>query len=236
MTNLKNRVYSNLVEIQEKIASAKALSGNQQDITLVAVTKTHQINVIQTALSLGLNHIGENRIQEAENKLSNVVFDPEVVKRMIGHLQTNKVKKAIQIFDTIDSIDTLKLAKKINMHASTANKKIEVLLEINTSGEEQKFGFNPNCSDELLECLEIKGLSVNGLMTVGPLTNDERKIRDAFTKLRNLKDEINGHVSHTKQLRVLSMGMTGDYEIAIEENSNMIRIGSALFGERRTQF
>ncbi|MCH7762227.1 MAG: YggS family pyridoxal phosphate-dependent enzyme [Candidatus Marinimicrobia bacterium] len=232
MTNLKNRVYSNLVEIQEKISSAKAQSGNDQDIALVAVTKTHPIIVVNTAISLGLKHIGENRIQEAEEKFSDVVFEQGVVKRMIGHLQTNKARKAVKIFDTIDSVDSLKLAKKINIHANTAKKIIEVLLEINTSSEKQKFGFNPNYSEELLECIELEGLLVKGLMTIGPLTKDENMIRKAFTKIRNLKDEINKQVSPSRKMSVLSMGMTGDYEIAIEEGSNMIRIGSALFGKR----
>lgn len=232
MTNLKNRVYSNLVEIQEKISYAKTLSGNNQDIALVAVTKTQPIIIVKTAISLGLNHIGENRIQEAEEKFSDVIFEPGVVKRMIGHLQTNKAKKAIQIFNTIDSVDSLKLAKKISHHANTAEKTVEVLLEINTSNEKQKFGFNPNSVDELLECIEQRGLLVKGLMTIGPLTKDENIIRRAFAKLRDLKDEINRQVSLSTQMSILSMGMTGDYEIAIEENSNMIRIGSALFGKR----
>lgn len=234
MTSLKNRVYSNLVKIQEKISSAKAQSGNNQDIEIVAVTKTHPIIVVKTAILLGLKYIGENRIQEAEEKFSDVVFKQGVVKRMIGHLQTNKAKKAIQIFDTIDSVDSLRLAKKINLHANTAEKIIEVLLEINTSGEKRKFGFNPKCSDELLECIELESLLVKGLMTLGPLTNDENMIRVAFTKLRDLKDEINRQVSPARRISVLSMGMTGDYEIAIEEGSNMIRVGTALFGKRLT--
>ncbi|MFQ6677445.1 MAG: YggS family pyridoxal phosphate-dependent enzyme [Fidelibacterota bacterium] len=233
MTNLKNRVHSNLGEIQEKISSAKARSGNNQHITLVAVTKTHSIKVVETAISLGLKNIGENRVQEADEKFSNVVFNQGVVKRMIGHLQTNKAKKAVQIFDTIDGVDSLKLAKKINTLTKDLVEKFEILLEINTSSEEQKFGFKPICSDELLECIELEGLLVKGLMTIGPLTNEKNLIRGAFTKLRDLKDEINNQVSPSKKLSVLSMGMTGDYEIAIEEGSNMIRIGTALFGRRR---
>lgn len=232
MTYLKNKIYSNLVEIQEKISSAKVRSGNNQKITLVAVTKTHPIIMVKTAVSLGLNHIGENRVHEAEEKFSGVVFKQGVVKRMIGHLQTNKAKKAVQIFDTIDGVDSLKLAKKINVLVKESSKTIEILLEINTSSEEQKFGFKPTCSDELLECIEKEGLLVKGLMTVGPLTNNENIIRGAFTKLRELKNEINRQVSPSKKLSVLSMGMTGDYEIAIEEGSNMIRIGTALFGRR----
>ena len=232
MTNLKNKVYSNLGEIQEKISSAKIRSGNNQEITLVAVTKTHPVSVIKTAISLGLNHVGENRVQEADEKFSNVVFEREIVKRMIGHLQTNKAKKAIQIFDTIDGVDSLKLAKKIKTLVYNSEKKIEILLEINTSGEEQKFGFKPYCSDEILESIELEGLPVKGLMTVGPLMNDEKMVRGAFTKLRNLKDEINRQASPDKPLSVLSMGMSGDYEIAIEEGSSMIRVGTALFGKR----
>ncbi len=232
MTDLKTRVYSNLVEIHEKISSAKNRSGNNQEIALVAVTKTHPITVVKTAISFGLNHIGENRVQEADEKFSNVVFDQGVVKRMIGHLQTNKAKKAVKIFDTIDGVDSLKLAKKIKELTKDLSKKPEILLEINTSSEKQKFGFNPICSDELLECIELESLLVKGLMTIGPLTKDVNMIRGAFTKLRNLKDEINKQVSPSRKLSVLSMGMTGDYEIAIEESSNMIRIGTALFGKR----
>ncbi len=232
MTYLKSKIYSNLVEIQEKISSAKVRSGNNQKITLVAVTKTHPIIVVKTAVSLGLNHIGENRVQEAEEKFSGVVFEPGVVKRMIGHLQTNKARKAVQIFDSVDGVDSLKLAKKISALAKESSKTIEILLEINTSSEEQKFGFNPTCSDELLESIETEGLLVKGLMTVGPLTNKENMIRGAFTNLRKLKDEINRQISPSRKLSVLSMGMTGDYEIAIEEGSNMIRVGTALFGRR----
>ena len=152
---------------------------------------------------------------------------PKITKRFIGHLQSNKVNKCIELFDTIDSVDSIKLLKKISNSVIKHQKKISVLLEINTSGETSKRGFKPNEISEIKECLEIKNIDVNGLMTIGPNTNDKNKIRKSFQILRKIKQTIKN-----PKLKELSMGMSGDYEIAVEEGSTMVRLGTALFGKR----
>lgn len=158
---------------------------------------------------------------------------PGLTKRFIGHLQSNKVKKCIELFDTIDAVDSLGLAQKINIKAKTLNKTIPTLLEINTSGEPQKHGFKPDQIEEMLLCVEASNLNVTGLMTVGPRTKNKEKIRAAFVKLRNLRGLLNNKTNQ-KVLTDLSMGMSGDYEIAAEEGSTMVRVGTALFGKRKS--
>jgi len=227
----REEIFRNIEEIKEKISSARDRSNNQNNIILVAVTKTRPHSILETVLDLGLNHIGENRVQEAENKFAKLNDNVSIVKRMIGHLQSNKAKKAVEIFDTIDSVDSLKLAKRINHHGGRLNKNIDVLLEINTSNEKQKHGFEPVVSDELFECIQLDNICVSGLMTVGPLTREEWLIRKSFKKLVKIQDELNRQLPAQK-LETLSMGMSGDYEIAIEEGSNMLRLGTALFGKR----
>jgi len=157
---------------------------------------------------------------------------PGLTKRFIGHLQSNKVKKCIELFDTIDAVDSLGLAQKINIKAKTLNKTIPTLLEINTSGEPQKHGFKPDQIEEMLLCVEASNLNVTGLMTVGPRTENKEKIRTAFVDLRDLRDFLNNN--NQTILTDLSMGMSGDYEIAAEEGSTMVRIGTALFGKRKS--
>ena len=152
-------------------------------------------------------------------------------KRFIGHLQTNKVNKCLNLFDTIDSVDSYRLASKIDTSARNKNIKIECLLEINTSGEKQKHGFKPEINKELLSCFDLKNLNITGLMTVGPNTQDKNKIRKSFSLLREIKENINENIS-TSVLTELSMGMSGDYDIGIQEGSTMVRVGTSLFGKR----
>jgi hypothetical protein len=156
---------------------------------------------------------------------------PTLTKRFIGHLQTNKINSCLELFDTIDSVDSIRLAQKISSRAKALNKTLPILLEVNTSGEAQKHGFTPKQKKEMLSCLEEPNIRVTGLMTVGPRTKDKKQIRKAFVELRNLRDSINQELGSTA-LKDLSMGMSGDYEIAAEEGSTMIRIGTALFGKR----
>ena len=137
----------------------------------------------------------------------------------------------MELFDTIDTVDSLKLIKKISKRASEETRMFPVLLEVNTSGEKQKHGFLPSETDEMLRCFDEPCVNVEGLMTVGPLTQDRQKIRESFKRLKELEVTINNHLGHD-QLKELSMGMSGDYEIAIEEGSTMIRVGTALFGNR----
>ena len=219
--------------INEKIQTSLDSCNRKDLITLVAATKKQNINLIESCIRNGITHIGENRVQEAEHKLEplkhkNIRF----TKRMIGHLQSNKINKALTLFNTIDSIDSISLGKKIALKTEKNNQNIETLIEINTSGEENKFGFKLEDDQSILECIEIKNLNVRGLMTIGPNTKDIKKIQNTFKSLRKAKENINRQLPPNKQLAELSMGMSGDYDIAIKEGSTMIRLGTALFGKR----
>ena len=212
-----------------RINSAKKRSSHNQDVELIAATKTRDILQIQTCFELGISSIGENRVQEAEIKLKELPSLNSIKKRFIGHLQTNKVNKCLRLFDTVDSVDTLKLAEKINL--SSQAKKTECLIEINTSGEIQKKGFKPRLSKELISCFFLENLDVVGLMTIGPYTKNEKEIRDSFQALRVFKDQVNQELGENK-LTELSMGMSNDFELGIEEGSTMVRVGTGIFGPR----
>ncbi len=213
--------------IQTKTESAKKRGGFSHPVQLVAVTKTHPFSLIEECYKAGITALGENRVQEASKKFTSFDSMPHLSRRFIGHLQSNKVNKCLELFDTIDSVDSVKLLKRISNTASHQERKIHVLLEINTSGETQKNGFLPNQLNEIHECFNIPNINIEGLMTVGPLTRDKERIRNSFIQLRELKDTMN-----QPGLNELSMGMSGDYEIAVEEGSTMVRLGTALFGMR----
>lgn len=223
----------NLQEVKERIANVQQRSGTNVPVEIIAITKTHSPKIISDVIDIGLKSIGENRIQEAEDKFSKIPeILPLVTKRLVGHLQSNKVNKALQIFDTIDSVDSFKLASKIGQKANLSGKPFPVLLEINTSGENAKFGFDPGNTDDLLSCFDITGIEIQGLMTVGPLTTDQNEIRNAFITLRNLRDSLRKQLPPSKNFNELSMGMSGDFEIAVEEGATMVRLGTILFGPR----
>ncbi len=210
-------------------------AGVHRTVTIVAVTKTHPFETILKAYQAGLTHIGENRVQEAQKKFSAGPKPPGVAYHMIGHLQSNKVKTALELFDTVDAVDSLKLAAKISHRAQKTGRTVNVLLEVNTSGEATKFGFSPKATESLLACLELPGISVKGLMTIGPLTDDRKRIRESFVQLRRLQENLNDQrPTSVPPLVDLSMGMSGDYEIAVEEGSTMVRLGTVLFGPRRS--
>jgi pyridoxal phosphate enzyme (YggS family) len=182
--------------------------------------------------SLGVRHIGENRIQEAVSKFGSFVDMPKITRRFIGHLQSNKINKFIKLFDTIDSIDSYKLVRKIDIKIENEKRSMEGLVEINTSGDKTKKGFKPVLSDELLQCFNVKNIKVKGLMTLGPFSQDTSETRTSFVCLRKFLDVLNKELGDEK-LTCLSMGMSGDYQIAIEEGSTMIRVGTSLFGTRQ---
>tara|TARA_B100001142_G_scaffold285646_1_gene300120 strand:+ start:2520 stop:3206 length:687 start_codon:yes stop_codon:yes gene_type:complete len=221
----------NLKDVLNKIKKEKEKSSFKQDVQLIAVTKTRPISIIKECCNLGVRNIGENRVQEAAEKFIHFDGFEKTKKRFIGHLQTNKVNKCLNLFDTIDSVDSYRLASKIDTSARNKNIKIECLLEINTSGEKQKHGFKPEINKELLSCFDLKNLNITGLMTVGPNTQDKNKIRKSFSLLREIKENINENIS-TSVLTELSMGMSGDYDIGIQEGSTMVRVGTGLFGKR----
>jgi PLP dependent protein len=181
----------------------------------------------------GIVNIGENRVQEADKKFRAVEPGRVYNRRMIGHLQTNKIKKAIHIFDTIDSVDSLRLAKQLAKKLKHTTKPLSVLLEINTSGDKTKFGFDPQEDQDLLECITLDKIIVNGLMTIGPASQKKDSTSKAFALLRKIKENINRQVVREKKLTVLSMGMSNDFELGIYQGSTMVRLGTALFGPRK---
>ena len=221
---------SSLEEILKNIERAKQNSFTKKDVILVAATKTRSFNQINEVYSLGIRHIGENRIQEAVGKFEAFEKMPNITRRFIGNLQSNKINKFIKLFDTIDSIDSFKLANKINTRIE--KQRLTGLIEINTSGDKNKNGFKPELSDELIKCLHLNNLNINGLMTLGPFSQDPSETRTAFVLLRKFLDTINKETGSEK-LTHLSMGMSGDYQIAIEEGSTMVRVGTSLFGTRQ---
>ena len=203
----------------------------QHNIKIVVVTKTRTPKEIEEAIGAGALFIGENRVQEAEKKFSKISNLNLVEKRLIGTLQTNKVNKAIKLFDVIDSVDSLRLAKKISEASLRLNKKQRVLIQINSGGEETKKGFGFKDKKTIIECIKNEGILVEGLMTMGPNTQQTTKIEQAFIKTKNLFDEINKDLEI--KMTTLSMGMSGDFRAAVLNGSTAIRIGTAIFGPRR---
>jgi hypothetical protein len=232
------RIKENVESVKRRIAVAQRRSGNKTPVKIVAITKAHPASIIAEVRQAGLDTIGENRVQEAEDKFPKVIeILPDLIKRLVGHLQSNKINKALNIFDTIDSVDSLKLADKIGRRAVSLNRAVPILLEINTSGEVTKFGFNPDNVVEMLACFEIPGIEVQGLMTVGPLSSDNKRIRNAFISLQELHNSLKSQLTkNADQFTELSMGMSGDFEIAVEEGATMVRLGTVLFGQRMVKW
>ena len=225
-----------LAQVHKDIeAVCKRIGRNHKEIILVGASKYADAATIKEAVAAGLKHIGENKVQDAMEKF--VILDQEhvhVPRHMLGHLQTNKAKNAVEIFDMIQSVDSIKLADEIEKHAARLNKMMEILVEVNTSGEEQKFGV---LEAEVLPLIEeisrCEHIRLSGLMTMAPYTQDKGIIRKCFRDLRELFDAVEDeHATHPRvAMKYLSMGMSEDYEIAIEEGSNMVRIGRAIFKE-----
>jgi len=222
-------IADNLERVRERIGSAAARAGRgPSGVTIIAVTKTHGPDIVTAAIEAGINDIGENRIQEFLEKSQRV--SRRCRWHLVGHLQANKVTKAVGRFALIHSVDSLKLAGRLSRVSSEREIETEILLEVNTSGEGSKFGFSPDETvDAFGQVSELPALRARGLMTVGPWVEDEGILRAAFSRLRQLKEEIEqGGIS----VEHLSMGMTDDFEAAIEEGSTMVRLGRVLFGER----
>jgi len=223
-------IVDNIRRTLERVRAAEQHSGRESgEVRVIGITKTLGSETIREAISEGIKEIGENRVQEAAWKFPEV--EGEFKKHLVGHLQTNKVNKALELFDVIHSVDSLKIASKIANHGAEGK---ELLLEVNTSGEKTKFGVEPDSVlDILSEISETTRLNISGLMTIGPHTDNEDEIRAAFKLLKQLYDKASNSEIEGIQMRSLSMGMTNDFEIAIEEGATMVRIGRALFGERQ---
>ncbi|MDI6731504.1 MAG: YggS family pyridoxal phosphate-dependent enzyme [Candidatus Margulisbacteria bacterium] len=238
-------IKENLKIIRAKIAKAARSVGRQpEEITIIAVTKTISVELIEQAIQAGITDIGENRIQEAIPKIQALRAKyPQVTWHMVGHLQSNKVKQTLENFDIIQSVDSLKLADRIGNRGigesgmghqdirKSGTKRI--MVEVNTSGEASKFGIKPEETIKLLQNIAAFGnLRVEGLMTVGPLAEKAEDSRTAFKRLKQLSEQIKQLNLPNVEMKYLSMGMSDDFEIAIEEGSNMVRLGRALFGAR----
>ncbi len=203
-----------------------------EDIVFVGVTKYADAAKLQEVVASGVTDIGENRVQEAKVKFEALKDLKGIRKHLIGHLQTNKVKEAVQLFDLIQSTDSLKVIKEIDKQSAKLNKMTDILMEVNISGEKQKYGFSPKDVIPVIEKVShYKFIRVLGLMTMAPFVEDKNIIRACFCGLRNLFEDVKqicGNMANI-EMQYLSMGMTADYEIALEEGSNMIRIGRAMY-------
>ena len=220
----------NLDRIHKRIATASAQAGRDAgSVTLLAVTKNQPPEVIEQAAMLGLTLFGENKVQEAKAKIP--LCSGRLRWQMIGHLQTNKCRDAVELFEMIQSVDSLHLAQELSKRAEQAAKTMPILLEVNIVGEASKFGYRPEqLRADLPRLGHLPRLEIQGLMTIPPWTADAEKSGAVFRQLRELKDECEQALA--RPLPHLSMGMTGDFEIAIREGATMVRIGTALFGPR----
>ena len=229
-------ISENIAVVRERIAEAARRAGRScEDIALMAVSKTQSPERIREAYDAGQRLFGENRVQEFTSKVDALRDLQAAEWHMIGHLQTNKASKAAELFSAVDSVDSLKLAEKLDAAARDSGKKIEVLIEINVGGEAAKSGLAPG-SMELEGLLsaapQFEALNFRGLMTVPPFTDDPEGSRPYFKKLRDLRDAIVARKLQGLYMDELSMGMSHDFEVAVEEGSTCVRVGTAIFGER----
>jgi len=237
MTNFSH-ISDNIDRIRNQVAEAAARSGRSpEDITLVAVTKTYPVDFVVAAFHSGIIDAGENRIQEALPKidaLSNDLSLSQMKWHLIGHLQSNKAKQAVQNFDLIHSVDSVKLATEISRHADSLKRIMPILLQVNVSGEGTKSGLEPdNLQESLEEILSTcPHVMIEGFMTMAPFGTPE-EARPSFKGLHIIRERINTKISHPRYTgKHLSMGMSNDFQVAIEEGSTMVRIGSSIFGRR----
>lgn len=224
----------NLFSIQQRIErSAKKCGRNPKAIRLVAVGKTQTADRVREAICAGATIIGENYIQEAREKFNQLV-DLDVQWHLIGHLQSNKAKYAVRMFSLIHSVDSIKLAKELNKQAKKIGKCQGILVQVNIGDAPSKSGLAEKKAAENIVCIaEMENLHIRGLMTMPPFFNDPERARPYFAALRRLRDSLASNAGLSPDFKELSMGMTGDFEVAIQEGATLVRIGTALFGERR---
>jgi pyridoxal phosphate enzyme (YggS family) len=234
-------IAENLAQVRERIAAAARRAGrNSDEITLMGVSKTFPVERIREAYAAGLHVFGENRVQEFAGKADALRNLLNTKWHLIGHLQTNKAAKAAELFDAVDSIDSVRMAERLNASAGRAGKTLSVLIEINVGGEQAKSGVAASSgeqgSDELEQILRGAprwgNLKINGLMTIPPYTEDPEGSRLYFRQLRQIRDRIAARDLPQVSMAALSMGMSRDFEVAIEEGATCVRVGAAIFGER----
>ena len=232
LTLTQEKLAANIAHVHSTIAEAARRGGRAPDeIKLVAVSKSKPVELVQMAYNLGVTDFGENRVQEALPKIE--AFHPQELRwHMIGHLQSNKASKVVSPFYCVHSVDSLHLAQVLNRHAGEQGKRLLVLLQVNVSGEASKEGMPPAETPALARLIvALPHLQVEGLMTIAPLVEDPERVRPVFRELRLLRDRLRAELP-AYSWQHLSMGMTDDYSVAIEEGATIVRIGRAIFGER----
>jgi PLP dependent protein len=229
----RSRLAEALPRVRDRIAGAASRSGRDPcRVRIVAVTKGHPAEAVRAALEAGLEDVGENRIEELEGKRAAFDGEPRLRWHMVGHVQGRKAPRAREAAGVLHSLDSLKLAHRLERTAAGGAVSLPVLVQVNTSGEPAKHGFTPEeCRAAFPELLELETLEVRGLMTMAPLTDDRETLRRTFCDLRRLHDELRERFPGYRGTE-LSMGMSNDYEIAVEEGSTLVRLGTILFGER----
>jgi PLP dependent protein len=229
-----NSIADNIQSIRERIEKAAAGCGRLSgEIALLAVSKTFPPEAIFQAVRAGIRQFGENRVQEAESKISHLREIPNLEWHLIGHLQSNKAHRAAELFDVIHSVDSIKLAERLNQSSLEIGKTLSVLLQVDLGGEETKFGADPSQIREMaLALCGLKGIRLNGLMTLPPFCEDPEMVRPCFRRLRELREMLEAEQPGCLGEQHLSMGMSHDFEAAIQEGATMVRIGTAIFGSR----
>lgn len=225
-------ICDNYKTVEQKVQKACAKAGrDRSEVTLIAVSKTKPVSMIEELLPLGVRDFGENKVQELTAKEE--VLPKDIRWHMIGHLQRNKVKYIVHKACMIHSVDSLRLAQEISKEALKHEVQVPILIEVNVAGEESKFGISPSETENLIrEAAKLPNIHVEGLMTIAPYVDDPEENRTVFRNLRNLSVDIRGKNIDNVNMNVLSMGMTGDYEVAIEEGATHVRVGTGIFGER----
>ncbi len=225
-------VCDNYKAVEDKVQKACERAGRaRSEVTLIAVSKTKPLSMIQELLPLGVRDFGENKVQELTAKEE--ALQKDIRWHMIGHLQRNKVKYVVDKACMIHSVDSLRLAQEISREAVKHETMVSILIEVNVAGEESKFGVSPSETEDLVrETAKLPNIQVEGLMTIAPYVEDPEENRPVFRNLRNLSVDIRGKNIDNVNMNVLSMGMTGDYEVAIEEGATHVRVGTGIFGER----
>lgn len=237
MTNLslgQEQLAARLKAVRERIAAAANASGRRpEEVKLIAISKTHPASVIRTLIELGAGDLGENRVQEAEEKIAEIGRD-SARWHLVGHLQANKARRAVNLFEVIHSVDSLDLAERLDrLCAEEGREKLPVLIQVDLGHEETKSGIDDSELTHMVEGLKsLTHLELIGLMTLPPFFDDTEQSRPFFRRLRELRDDLASRGAFGNRKGELSMGMTHDFEIAIQEGATMVRIGTAIFGER----
>lgn len=222
----------NIAHVRGQIAEAARRAGRDPaEVTLVAVSKTRPVELVEMAYNLGVTDFGENRVQEALPKIAH--FHPPTLRwHLIGHLQSNKAGKVVEPFFCIHSVDSLHLARRLSRYAQEEGKNLSILLQVNVAGEASKEGMAPEETPELArQIAALPALTIEGLMTIAPLVENPEEVRPVFRELRRLRDRLRGEITSSAWTH-LSMGMTDDYSVAIEEGATIVRVGRAIFGQR----